>query len=673
MPSPKCVVVCLLIAAFAFPCVAAGPAAVENPTIPSEAITFVAEHGIKQLAGMGYNINCRAKNLDYKSDDSLICGLFGSFSGEAEKEWKDRLVHRLEGIDKKVTAINNALAQVQQKQETLLNLNKQILIRMNEIGTETIVGKDLSRIRVDWKNFYTPMMAKDKFTKERALNFARQVVFEDKVGQALDEINDQLTHNQFGNDTLLRSYARRILQGGSKNLEPPYAYIEAVMKDLITEQRRGFVMYEWAAKTLETNCQFGGDCADFNKLPHNASDYRDIFARNMDEQLAEFNSAIEFAVLATSDTHNRSAYILPEQGINILTRADFFTSAMLEKGYGVRGRVIAMGDAGFDGKLAINGSQSLEPSSMLTSPPAFPGRVDYWRATTTPGVYDEIRLGDRWKIYHYHETGRFASHAGTVHISTSLPYKPQEVKIREVTFNDNSKVFFGSFTAIERAGGGYALLSGTGYDHSRSTPGETINGALHNKVDHGYFDSNAVYAGIRYEGRLEWEVSRGVMGEDQHIEAKRTSFAVSKKEIRYPAGGQLTLGVSLGDSLNVVCPHRGCADFSPYDVVHRWSDFGKSGFGSRDARMDTRAAVVLGKDEKSNNGIVWRRDSVFGSKISERVEIRADSGAVTLEANQPYRLIFGGETDLNIQTSGPGSTTFQTTAVVVLENAYLGE
>src|ERR1041384_3369004 len=239
MSSPKWIFVSLLLAV---PCFADGPAAVENPTIPSEAITFVAEHGIKQLAAMGYNINCRAKDLDAKSDDSLICGLFGSFSGAKEQEWKDRLVHRLENIDKKVTAINSALEKVQQKQETLLNLNKQILIRMNEIGTETVVGKDLSRIRVDWKNQYTPMMKKANFTKERSLNFARQIIYEDKLNQALDEVNDQLTHNQFGNDTLLRSYARRILQGGPKNLEPPYAYIEAVMKDLITEERRGFVM-----------------------------------------------------------------------------------------------------------------------------------------------------------------------------------------------------------------------------------------------------------------------------------------------------------------------------------------------------------------------------------------------------------------------------------------------
>jgi hypothetical protein len=36
-------------------------------------------------------------------------------------------------------------------------------------------------------------------------------------------------------------------------------------------------------------------------------------------------------------------------------------------------------------------------------------------------------------------------------------------------------------------------------------------------------------------------------------------------------------------------------------------------------------------------------------------------------------LIFGGETDLDLQTSGTNASTFLTDAVVVLSNAYLGE
>ena len=98
MPSPKCVFVSLLLAALALPCLADGPAAVENPTFPIDPVKAGAEVLIKNLAEMGYNTNCKAKNLDYASDDSWYCGLFAKISGAKETEWKERLVHRLGAV-----------------------------------------------------------------------------------------------------------------------------------------------------------------------------------------------------------------------------------------------------------------------------------------------------------------------------------------------------------------------------------------------------------------------------------------------------------------------------------------------------------------------------------------------------------------------------------------------
>jgi len=669
MPSPKRLALLLLTALSALPCLANGPAAVENPTFPIDPVKTGVELSVKQLASMGYNTNCRAKNLDYESNDSWYCGLFAKLSDAKETEWKDRLVHRLTDIQKQVAKINMALEKIQQQQETLANQNEQILTRINDVSAEAAISKSVSQIRLDWNNEYVPLFTgKSELTEERALAFAHRIVFTDELHRQIGIINDQLTQNNFGNDTLLRSYGRRILQTGTSNLDAPYEYIESVLQGLLTQERRGYVMYIWAAETLQSSCELGGDCTDSRKLPHTANEFRKVFAGYLDQQLAEFNSAIEFTVLANSDTHRRTAFILPEHGLRILARADFFTSAMLDEGYGLRGRVIAMGD-GFDGNLLLAGNHPLPPSKMITMPPVYNGRVDYWRATKTPNVYDEIRLGDRWKIYHYHDKGR----TGATHILTALPYKPKTIELHSMTPEDAGTVVAGSFTAIERAGGGYALLSGTAYDHLRSTPDATILGALHRKADHGYFNEQTPYAGFLYGGQLEWEVNRGVRGQDQHIEAKRTSYARSRKEIRCPQGGQLTLGVELGDTYPIVCPSGACSDHSPFVLLKRGSEFKKGGIGSRDARMTTRAAVVLGTDEKSNNGIIWKRDSLFSSPIDERVEVRKESAPVTLEANHPYRLIFGGETDLDIQTSGANASSFLTDAVVVLSNAYLGQ
>src|SRR2546430_17653765 len=91
MPSPKCVFVSLLLAALALPCLADGPAAVENPTFPIDPVKEGAEVLIKNLAEMGYNTNCKAKNLDNASDDSWYCGLFAKISVAKETERKERL------------------------------------------------------------------------------------------------------------------------------------------------------------------------------------------------------------------------------------------------------------------------------------------------------------------------------------------------------------------------------------------------------------------------------------------------------------------------------------------------------------------------------------------------------------------------------------------------------
>jgi len=107
--------------------------------------------------------------------------------------------------------------------------------------------------------------------------------------------------------------------------------------------------------------------------------------------------------------------------------------------------------------------------------------------------------------------------------------------------------------------------------------------------------------------------------------------------------------------------------------LYRRSEFKEGGVKSRDGKMNTRAAVVIGTDVTSNNGIVWERNGFFSSPIDERVEIRKDSARVTLEANRPYKLIFGGETDLDIQTSGTNATPFFAAVVVKFGNAYLGE
>jgi len=62
-----------------------------------------------------------------------------------------------------------------------------------------------------------------------------------------------------------------------------------------------------------------------------------------------------------------------------------------------------------------------------------------------------------------------------------------------------------------------------------------------------------------YRGTLEWNAANAP--KDQYIEVNKYSYARSKKHVKYPKGGELTLHGSFGDTIPKVCGDTACADF----------------------------------------------------------------------------------------------------------------
>ncbi len=629
------------------------------------------EKTVGRLTEIGYKTNCKAKNLDYKSDDSWYCGAFAALSGQDKKEWEERLAHDVAAIRDGIAQIKSGIAAIQDGQKTLYNQNQQILVRLDEIGPETAIGKSLSRIRVLFNEQYTPLFTGQRpFAGPALVALARQIIFVDKIDQELGIIDDQLTHADFGKETLLRSYARRMslkmAAAGTRNLDPAYDYLESVTDDLLAEQRKGYVLYTWAAVTLESVCKVDSkQCKDAQKLPHTAVQYRDIFAQHVRGQVAELNAALEWLVLAHSDPHSRQANFLHPDAARLFRRNDLFSAGNLGIGYGIVGRVISMGERQvFDGKLQVAGAPQA-PAGAINSVATSPGALDWWRATGAAGVYDEVHFTDRWQIYHYHLPGQGA---GRYKIDSALPYKPSDVAVETVTLNATTKVPFGSFVAIARAGGGYALLSGSWV--RKETNEQTAIGDLEGRGSSRWTDFAAPYAGILYGGRLSWDTFK--VGKDQHVEATQAAYAVSQKQIRFAdGGGELTLHADFGDPYSILCPGGACADFDHNMVLARLSDFKKAGFGARDAEMVTRTAFLIDTDSNGSNGIQWLRNSTFSSAINERLQAGKESAKIRVTGGTPYNVILGGSVKMNVQTSGPGNTSWLVVAIAKIDNAYV--
>jgi hypothetical protein len=520
---------------------------------------------------------------------------------------------------------------------------------------------------------------------ERMRAFARQIIFTDRMHDLLGVIHDQLVRSQIaGKDPLLRAYAKRayeqIKNDPEHGLDPAYVYLESAVDGLLADQRQGFVLYIWAAETLQSDCEVATNeaatgkitadqaksrCKPFRDFPHTADEYRATFAEHLRAQLNELNAGLEYQVLAASNTHARQANFITPAAEPLFRRVDLFTAGNLGEGFGIRGRVITMGDT-FNGNLSIAGKQS-KPSGAANTVPTRGGRVDWWKASTA-GAYDQIHFGDQWKIYHYHVP---SAGAGTFAIDTALPHRPQ-ISVANITLGTGatkSSVPFGSFTAIERAGGGYALLSGA-WEHVTKDDIKWT-GDLKEGWNERYFDAAKMQAGMLYSGSLEWKAANAP--KDQYIEVDKWSYARSKKRIKNPKGGELTLNASFGDTIPKVCGTTACSDFDHNQVLSRLLDLSKPVFGGRSADVAVRAALVIDNDGAAgSNGLVWEKKSTTDTKFEDRLAAGNESKRIRL-GNDPTYIHFGGGVKMNTQTSSTSNTRWWMFGLIFIENAYLTE
>ena len=657
-------------------------------------LKFGLEKSVGALAGMGYKTNCKAKNLDYKSDESWYCGVFAQLSGEKEKEFKERMLHNMEKIRGSLSNIENGIAEIQRQQQTIYDLNRIILLKLDEVGPETTIGKNISRIRTVYEEQFSRMFKNpvqggtepSKLDADRMRVFAHQIIFTDRMHDLLGVIHDQLARSQIaGRESLLRAYANRafeqIKNDPANGLEPAYTYLESAVDGLQADQRKGYVLYIWATETLQSDCEMATSeaedgkitpaekerrCKDYREFPHTADEYRATFTEHVRAQLNELNAGLEYQVLAASNTHARQANFLPPAADRLFTRADLFTAGNLGEGYGIRGRVIAMGDT-FNGNLSIAGAPRT-PSGTVNTVSARGGRVDWWKAAAKAGAYDEINFADQWKVFHYHVP---SAGAGTYSIDTAIPHRPQ-ISVAPITLgtgDTQTSVPFGSFTAIERAGGGYALLSGA-WEHVTKDDIKW-KGGLQEGWNERYFDAANMRAGMLYSGSLEWQAKN--VPDDQYIEVNKYSYARSTKRIRYPTSGELTLVASFTDTYPKTCPGGACSDYDRNQVVSRMLDLSKPVFSGRSADATVRAALVIDNNgESGGNGLVWEKSGTTDSKFEDRLDATNGSKRIRLDNNPTY-IHFGGGVKMNTQTSTTSNTKWWMFGLIFIENAYLTE
>ncbi len=640
---------------------------------------LLLEKGAQWMAGYIYKNDCKGANHDVAS---LVCGALGQFSGEKEKEWKANITAELAAIRGDLALLQQGQLVMQTQLNTIVQQNNVLHAKIATIADQTVAQSNIRTIQTLWNQYFVPLFADaTSFRRDQILKFAQAVINEHHLNIKLGKLTETLTVSGAGNNPpLLRSYAGVLNAQLPANelrasLLPSYEYFEGVMSSLLFEQRKGFLMYAWAAEILESECQLR-TCTTAERPPLSAAAYTKTFNVEVARQLEAFNSSLEWLVLARSDVHGPDANFLHADAAEVFYRADLLAAANADS-YGLWGRVVAMGDR-WDGKLDISG-RTLTPASQAEVP-VEGGPVDWWRASATPLVYDELSFASSWRIFRYRQAD---AKLGPYEIRTTLPGKPPlGVNVTPVNLDLNPRevvkelvVPFGSFLAVERAGGGYALLSGTWQEYK---PHEGAGSGLL-KPSHNVLvaDAKQWRVGVENRGELLFDTKKQA-GARQYGEWEKVAALISNKQIRYPAGGNVTLNARFGTQGFTGDSTKGSttydASYANRDsMLGMWTDYETGGINPKAAELKARVAFVFG-DRDSANGLVYQENRTFNSPGAwhlDRAVRETGSATARLDRGHSYPLTLVAYTKVYQEPKGLHTTHYSLLARAQLLSLYV--
>lgn len=655
--------------------------------------SFLAQQAFIQIAGAIYTNTC-AVDAPEEATLQFLCDALGSASGASEAEWRDSVSADLAAIRQDLESLKMGQEAIQRQVADVAAQNRVLLAKVDALAAETLIQNEVALIRTLWEDEFLRIFDRSKLKADsreafRAdlLHFAERVKTE-KLATALGKIHDTLVRRSAGKDHLLRLFTinleRQMEASRVDDVLPPYEYYQGVMADLLLIQRQGSLMYQMAAEIFESECELDRACVSLQGLPHTSSQFSELFSQHVDEQLDAFQSSLEALVLARSSPRSIRADFLPPNSAAAFQKADFFTAANQGRVSGIYGRVISMGDA-FDGQLemASPGGQLQLGFQKRAAIPSSHGKLDWWRFTGVDALgelHREVSFATEWKIYRYHvdlET------PGVYKISTTMPHAPA-VELRrstEVVVGRTeegltwSAVPFASFTAIQRGGGGFGLLSGNwGTGNYRLNDSIQTTAALKDRVwrSVAYRNSNTgeIYVGVDSRAQLRYSTHVETMPWSKATDSN-DAFLRGISPFGYREGGALTLNVEL--SCFYPCKPD---DFARKDsVLEVQSDFRKGGTDPKPSALSAEVRFVLLSSkpvEPGSNGVVEsiNHKNIF-KPVDEGVRKSKLSATVVLDKNDRYTLYFGAKITAQQQTVGWDASSWKLLAQLAVTNAYL--
>jgi hypothetical protein len=557
-----------------------------------------AEFAVKLLGGLIFKGACKDKVL--QPGDQYLCDALGGVTGDAENEWKQK-------VEKQLSEINTKLGTLEKGQKAIQSELRQqhavMLANFNQASARVEATHAIVRIENLWEKYLAQFdRVDDDLRRESMLAFAHDII-DNKLHTKLGDLNIVLTKSTLDGQPLLAYpfHEWRLKRGTGAPAEAfdakeIYDFAEKKFVDFRIQQHKVYVMYFWAAAVLESECTLHP--AQCSRPPRSTADFNADYERYTRQQLVAFNTAVDGLLLSATLVHNDRPRTLPGVGNSaeeVLLRANFLTANTLTSGEGLWGRVISMGNA-WDGSLDVEcrgRSQTVLPVMSYAVPVEDrSGSLDWWVSRNHTLVYDEVHFASEWKVNHYQLP---AAGAGPCKIKTvlpknagMLPWSQNGTEVVEVQTADGRRFPFGSFLAIQRAGGTYALASGAW--KRRNEPLRTEDGKKGQR-ENGRWDwtittdrRGAPWTSLLSEGDGEWRIATGT----SRIYNRHQIYLYNEKRIFFPEGGTLRLNLLQHNDCAKVCRGTDASDFvvMSYDVMNNDTD-------AKRGRMTAVAAIYL--------------------------------------------------------------------------------
>jgi hypothetical protein len=630
----------------------------------------------KELTGKFYDATC-AKEVTKDVAEQYFCNALAGFSGRDEQEWKAEIKKELADINVKLAALEQGQARLQYD----LTQHHQEMYRLfKQAAAEQIATSNEADFETLWKA-YRRQFDEDTsdVNRDAMIKFARQIL-DRKLDDKLALYNTVLTTSFRGNQALLRypffDYKEKKAFrappeafNNDRSVDTMYDGAEKAFVDARARQEKVSLMVLWAIKVLESDCQMRTPCV---APPFSSAEFKKDYDAYTKDQLVAFNEGLDWLLFTYGNPHV-NPWFLPVSSENYLTRANFLNASVVGGGKGMWGRVISMGNA-WDGSLNMQcGAKSgvVKPRFSYLVPVDGrynPSAMDWWASRSGNDVYDEVRFSKEWKVYHYYIPD---AKEGPCTVSESLPAKgvmpwvQPGTAVMKAKTAENQEVVFGSFIAIQRAGGTYAMASG-GQWRRRPEPSLNTDGTTSNVKNERYdwsIDTSGRFpqASVLYEGRGEYKVLSG-----GRVHRYNQIYLYNEKKIYFPEDREVKLGLLQGHDCAKTCRESRSGEMFilDYNIENGGTDEKEK--GKLDAVVSVFLSPFIGnidartipniKNYASGSGVFI--DGSYGSTADRKAKTveGLQYGSLKTEPNTGYHLQYLIEFDMHTEGHGAGAT-----------------